>query len=83
MQDISELHPCQPKLNESMCATGQQVMTLAQVSEMDREALRMQALRDQIFLKGQIPWWIAAVGYGIFSVLNIVVIPILYPPAKW
>ncbi len=58
-------------------------MTLAQVSELDREALRLEALRDEVFLKGCIPWWIAAVGYGFFSILSIVVIPILYPPAKW
>ncbi|BDA49724.1 probable metal-nicotianamine transporter YSL6 [Coccomyxa sp. Obi] len=62
---------------------GQQVCTLEQVCQMDREALRLEALRDHIFLKGCIPWWIAAIGYGVFSILNIVVIPILYPPAKW
>ncbi len=50
---------------------------------MDREALRLEALRDHVFLKGCIPWWIAAVGYVFFSILNIIVIPILYPPAKW
>lgn len=50
---------------------------------MDREALRMQALRDQVFLKGQIPWWIAAIGYTFFGIVAIVVIPFLYPPAKW
>jgi hypothetical protein len=64
-------------------AAGQQVCTLEEVCRLDREALRMQALRDQIFLKGQIPWWVAAIGYTFFGIVAIVVIPFLYPPAKW
>ncbi|EIE18748.1 OPT superfamily oligopeptide transporter [Coccomyxa subellipsoidea C-169] len=55
----------------------------AKIGILSLQALRLEALRDEVFLKGCIPWWIAAVGYGFFSILSIVVIPILYPPAKW
>jgi hypothetical protein len=58
-------------------------MTLEDVCAVQREQERIQELRDKVFLKGQIPWWIAAAGYAIFGVLAIVVIPLLYPPAKW
>ena len=59
------------------------MVTLGEISEMDREQRRIQELRDCVFMKGQIPWWIAAIGYCLFGVLAIVVIPLLYPPAKW
>ncbi|EPS62701.1 hypothetical protein M569_12087, partial [Genlisea aurea] len=40
-------------------------------------------LRDQVFMKESIPLWVACVGYGVFSVISIVVIPIMFRQLKW
>ena len=47
------------------------------------EVERIQKLQDEVFNRGCIPWWIAAVGYMAFAVLAIIVIPFLYTPVKW
>lgn len=62
---------------------GQRICSLAEVSEFEREVERLNKLRDAVFLRGCIPWWNAAAGYAAFSVLAIVVIPLLYHPVKW
>ena len=47
------------------------------------EVERIQKMQDDIFEKGCIPWWVAVVGYVVFAVLAIVVIPFLYTPVRW
>ena len=47
------------------------------------EVERIQRLQDEVFNRGCIPWWIAAVGYVAFALLAIIVIPFLYTPVKW
>lgn len=40
-----------------------------------------QAL-DEIFIKESIPFWVACAAYSIFSIISIVVIPIMFPQLK-
>ena len=47
------------------------------------EVDRIHRLQDDIFSKGCIPWWVAAVGYTVFAALAIVGIPFLYTAVKW
>ncbi|KAG8390442.1 hypothetical protein BUALT_Bualt01G0083800 [Buddleja alternifolia] len=39
--------------------------------------------RNEIFIKESIPMWVACVGYVLFSVISIIVIPIMFPQLKW
>ncbi|KAL3653680.1 Metal-nicotianamine transporter ysl3 [Castilleja foliolosa] len=41
------------------------------------------ARRNEVFLRESIPVWLALVGYIIFSVVSIIVIPIMFPQLKW
>ena len=67
----------------AMRGPGQRICSLADVCDMTREAERLEALRDHIFLKGCIPRWNAFVGYALFGILAVIVIPLLYHPVKW
>ncbi|KAH6809722.1 YELLOW STRIPE like 3, partial [Perilla frutescens var. frutescens] len=39
--------------------------------------------RNEVFIRESIPIWVACVGYMIFSVISIIVIPIMFPQLKW
>ncbi|KAF9667283.1 hypothetical protein SADUNF_Sadunf15G0006500 [Salix dunnii] len=39
--------------------------------------------RNEVFLRDGIPLWIACLGYITFSVISIVVIPLMFPELKW
>ncbi|XP_019200312.1 PREDICTED: metal-nicotianamine transporter YSL3-like isoform X1 [Ipomoea nil] len=39
--------------------------------------------RNEVFIRGSIPLWVACVGYIFFSVISIVVIPIMFPALRW
>ncbi|KAG9133980.1 hypothetical protein Leryth_004676 [Lithospermum erythrorhizon] len=39
--------------------------------------------QNEVFLRESIPVWVACVGYMIFSVISIIIIPIMFPPLKW
>ncbi|KAH6770978.1 YELLOW STRIPE like 3 [Perilla frutescens var. hirtella] len=39
--------------------------------------------RNEVFIRESIPIWVACVGYVIFSVISIIVIPIMFPQLKW
>ncbi|KAL8534629.1 hypothetical protein ACS0TY_010597 [Phlomoides rotata] len=39
--------------------------------------------RNKLFVKESIPIWVACVGYLFFSIISIIVIPIMFPPLKW
>eukprot|EP00257_Ricinus_communis_P014888 XP_015572671.1 metal-nicotianamine transporter YSL3 isoform X1 [Ricinus communis] len=39
--------------------------------------------RNEIFIRETIPMWVACLGYIIFSVISIIVIPIMFPELKW
>ncbi|GLT35749.1 hypothetical protein SLA2020_101760 [Shorea laevis] len=39
--------------------------------------------QNEVFLRENIPMWIGAVGYVIFSIMSIILIPIMFPPLKW
>ncbi|KAL1550660.1 Metal-nicotianamine transporter ysl3, variant 2 [Salvia divinorum] len=39
--------------------------------------------RNEVFIRDNIPIWVACLGYTIFSVVSIIVIPIMFPQLKW
>ncbi|KAI3783848.1 hypothetical protein L1987_42936 [Smallanthus sonchifolius] len=39
--------------------------------------------RNEVFLRETIPFWVAAVGYIAFSIVSIIIIPIMFPELKW
>ncbi|KAH9780276.1 metal-nicotianamine transporter YSL3 [Citrus sinensis] len=39
--------------------------------------------RNEIFIKESIPMWTACVGYTVFSIISIIVIPLMFPKLKW
>ncbi|KAJ0547008.1 putative oligopeptide transporter, OPT superfamily [Helianthus annuus] len=38
---------------------------------------------NEVFLRDSIPFWLAATGYILFSIVSIVVIPLMFPELKW
>ncbi|KAK4480527.1 hypothetical protein RD792_013603 [Penstemon davidsonii] len=39
--------------------------------------------RNEVFIKESIPVWVACAGYVLFSIVSIIVIPIMFPQLKW
>nr|GEV11252.1 metal-nicotianamine transporter YSL3-like [Tanacetum cinerariifolium] len=39
--------------------------------------------RDEVFLRESIPYWVAATGSVMFSIVSIIIIPIMFPELKW
>ncbi|KAI3508094.1 hypothetical protein L1887_23095 [Cichorium endivia] len=39
--------------------------------------------QNEVFLKETIPFWVAATGYVLFSIVSIIIIPIMFPELKW
>ncbi|XP_073223927.1 metal-nicotianamine transporter YSL3 isoform X2 [Cicer arietinum] len=40
-------------------------------------------IRDELFVRESIPIWLACVGYGVFTIISIIVIPFIFPQVKW
>ncbi|XP_060203953.1 metal-nicotianamine transporter YSL2-like isoform X1 [Lycium barbarum] len=53
-------------------------------SASDNKDLPLDELqRNEIFIRESIPFWLACIGYVVFSVISIIVIPIMFPALKW
>ncbi|OIT30336.1 PREDICTED: metal-nicotianamine transporter YSL2-like isoform X1 [Nicotiana attenuata] len=39
--------------------------------------------RNEIFIRESIPLWLACIGYMVFSLISIIVIPLMFPALKW
>nr|XP_011470188.1 PREDICTED: metal-nicotianamine transporter YSL3 isoform X2 [Fragaria vesca subsp. vesca] len=39
--------------------------------------------RNEVFIRDKIPIWVACVGYILFSIISIIVIPMMFPQLKW
>lgn len=39
--------------------------------------------RNEVFMRERIPIWVACSGYVLFSVISIIVIPLMFPQLKW
>ncbi|KAL3521690.1 hypothetical protein ACH5RR_019839 [Cinchona calisaya] len=39
--------------------------------------------RNEVFMRESIPLWVACVGYVVFSIISIIVIPFMFPQLKW
>ncbi|KAH9780275.1 metal-nicotianamine transporter YSL3 [Citrus sinensis] len=61
--------------------------TLPESSMKSLNGYKDQALdnrqRNEIFIKESIPMWTACVGYTVFSIISIIVIPLMFPKLKW
>ncbi|GAY64789.1 hypothetical protein CUMW_236200 [Citrus unshiu] len=54
------------------------------VSDGDEKKKSLEDLKhNEIFLRENIPMWIGVAGYLVFSILSIIVIPIMFPQLKW
>lgn len=39
--------------------------------------------RNEVFIRDRIPFWVAGTGYILFSIVAIIVIPLMFPELKW
>ncbi|KAF5472517.1 hypothetical protein F2P56_009230, partial [Juglans regia] len=39
--------------------------------------------RNEVFIRESIPTWVACTGYTLFSIVSIIVIPLMFPELKW
>ncbi|GFP93685.1 metal-nicotianamine transporter ysl3 [Phtheirospermum japonicum] len=39
--------------------------------------------RNEVFIRDSIPIWVACLGYTFFSIVSIIIIPIMFPQLKW
>ncbi|PWA91528.1 YELLOW STRIPE like 3 [Artemisia annua] len=49
----------------------------------DSNELQDNLQRNEVFLRESIPFWVAATGYVMFSIVSIIIIPIMFPELKW
>ncbi|KAJ7965288.1 Metal-nicotianamine transporter like [Quillaja saponaria] len=50
----------------------------------DNQTLPVDELRrNEVFIRDRIPIWVACAGYTLFSVISIIVIPLMFPQLKW
>ncbi|KAJ0046061.1 hypothetical protein Pint_05144 [Pistacia integerrima] len=53
------------------------------VPDDQKEAVDDDLRKNEMFIRESIPMWVACVGYTIFSVISIIVIPLMFPELKW
>ncbi|XVE64613.1 hypothetical protein DITRI_Ditri07aG0114700 [Diplodiscus trichospermus] len=51
--------------------------------EGDEKKTAQDLKQNELFLRETIPMWIGIVGYVVFSILSIIVIPFMFPQLKW
>ncbi|XP_021909416.1 metal-nicotianamine transporter YSL3 [Carica papaya] len=39
--------------------------------------------RNEVFIRESIPVWIACIGYILFSIISVIVVPLMFPQLKW
>ncbi|KAL5567703.1 hypothetical protein UlMin_024278 [Ulmus minor] len=49
----------------------------------DQNRVHDDLRRNEFFVRESIPFWIACTGYAFFSVISIIVIPLMFPDLKW
>ncbi|KAB2089442.1 hypothetical protein ES319_A03G061800v1 [Gossypium barbadense] len=49
----------------------------------DQKQQQIDLQRNELFVRENIPIWVACAGYTIFSIISIVVIPLMFPELKW
>lgn len=49
----------------------------------DKNATVDDLRRNEVFIRDNIPVWVACVGYTLFSVISIIIIPLMFPQLKW
>ncbi|GMI75587.1 YELLOW STRIPE like 3, YELLOW STRIPE LIKE 3 [Hibiscus trionum] len=49
----------------------------------DQKQHQVDLQRNELFVRENIPIWLACVGYAVFSIISIIVIPLMFPELKW
>ncbi|KAK8690460.1 hypothetical protein V6N13_073993 [Hibiscus sabdariffa] len=49
----------------------------------DQKQHQVDLRRNELFMRENIPFWLACAGYTIFSIISIIVIPLMFPELKW
>lgn len=66
------------KIKEKQLNTGEEI------SEENVEKMALEDLKkNEIFVRESIPMWVGAVGYGIFAMMSVIIIPFMFPEVKW
>ncbi|XP_076935300.1 metal-nicotianamine transporter YSL3-like isoform X3 [Bidens hawaiensis] len=52
-------------------------------AEINIDQPRDDSVLNEVFIRESIPFWLAATGYVAFSIVSIVVIPLMFPELKW
>ncbi|MED6126610.1 Metal-nicotianamine transporter ysl3 [Stylosanthes scabra] len=63
--------------------TSMQRKNLNTYSDNQRQPSRDEFRRNEVFVRDRIPVWLAAAGYILFSIISIIVIPLMFPQLKW
>ena len=69
--------------NELLRVTNQHILSFLAADEDDQKKRAKDLKQNEVFLRETIPMWIGIVGYGILSIMSIIVIPIMFPQLKW
>ncbi|XP_009358702.1 metal-nicotianamine transporter YSL1 [Pyrus x bretschneideri] len=51
--------------------------------DVEGKAKPIEEKQNEIFLSENIPTWVAVAGYVVFSIISIIVIPMMFPELKW
>ncbi|KAK8690458.1 hypothetical protein V6N13_073991 [Hibiscus sabdariffa] len=49
----------------------------------DQKHHQVDLQRNELFIRENIPIWLACAGYTIFSIISIILIPLMFPELKW
>lgn len=49
----------------------------------DGKVKPIEEKQNEIFLRENIPLWVGVAGYGVFSIVSIIAIPMMFPELKW
>ncbi|KAL4279791.1 hypothetical protein GQ457_03G014720 [Hibiscus cannabinus] len=49
----------------------------------DQKQHQVDLQRNELFIRENIPIWLACAGYTIFSIISIIAIPLMFPELKW
>ncbi|CAN0922705.1 Metal-nicotianamine transporter YSL3 [Linum grandiflorum] len=73
-----------------LCCTATSILAGARARKNLRAVADIQsqppvddARKNEVFMRETIPIWVACVGYVAFSIISIIVIPLMFPQLKW
>ncbi|WRX17065.1 Oligopeptide transporter [Theobroma cacao] len=70
------------KLSTSTIFSSLVIATISSVSDSQKQHVDVLQ-RNELFVRESIPMWVACLGYTLFSIISIIVIPLMFPELKW